>query len=149
MLLFVILIKNCILIAIVYRKMTDLSSSSPTEESSEFRYLPELDFLLKQIAPSTSTTCEVINVKPLDNFIFQPKQKSAAPREMRSRQHLQYEVIRTFNDANEFDQWWNHEGGSQGWIFNTIYKVSYFLCKTKLFIVQKINFTKYRVIHKF
>jgi hypothetical protein len=31
-------------------------------------------------------------------------------------------MIKTFNDSNEFDQWWTQEGGSQGWIFNTIYK---------------------------
>jgi hypothetical protein len=92
-----------------------------SSEGSEFRYLPDFDFLRQQFAPSTSSTCEVLNVQPLDTMLFQQRPEPK-PREMRSRQHLQYEVIRTFNDSNEFDQWWTHEGGCNGWIFNTIYK---------------------------
>lgn len=62
-------------------------------------------------------TCEVINVQP-----FQSKNNKLDMREMRSRQHLQYEQLQKFNDSNEFDRWWTVDGNSKGWIFNTIYK---------------------------
>jgi hypothetical protein len=89
-------------------------------DESEFQYLPELDFLLQKIASSShdqQPACEVINVQP-----FQAEDTKAEVREMRSRQHLQYEILRKFGDSNEFDQWWMHEGNNKGWIFNTIYK---------------------------
>lgn len=98
-----------------------ISSSSPsTTNGSEFKYIQDFDFLFntrqgnEQQQQQSTSTCEVLNVKPLN---LQPGVES-----MRSRQHLEYEIVRQFHDSNKFDQWWTHENNCKGWIFNTIYK---------------------------